>query len=87
MDRNIVTPADAARIAQVASDKSDERAVLAARAVLAMLTDSFQRFRPSIDGALEAMCDFENALRNEGKDSLTWMRLRTELDILEREGK
>lgn len=84
-DRNIITPADAARIAKAASDKADERALLAARAVLAMLTDSFRTYRPTIDGALEAMGDFERALRNEGVHSLTWYRILTELDYLTKE--
>jgi hypothetical protein len=70
---------------KAASDEADERAVLVARAVLAMLIDSFQRFRPSIDGALEAMNEFATALRNEGVHSLTWRRILTELDELERE--
>lgn len=85
MERNIITPADTARITKAASNKADERAVLAARAVLAMLTDSFNRFRPSIDGVLEAMNEFSTALRNEGVHSLTWRRILTELDELTEE--
>lgn len=87
MDRNIITATDAARIAQAASDQADERAVLAARAVLAMLTDSFRTYRPTIDGALEAMGDFERALRCEGAHSLTWRRIKTELDHLAETGQ
>lgn len=82
MDRNIVTPADTARIVQAASDKADERAMLAARAVLNILSYSFRTFRPTLTGALEAIDDFALALRTMDPNNPMWRQIKAELEHL-----
>lgn len=86
--RNMITPADAARIVKAASDKADEHAVLVARALIEVVSELFREFRPNIDGALEALRDLEASLTTYGTSGApgsTWQRIMSKIDELTEE--
>lgn len=83
-DRNVITPADAKRLLEEVDAKADERALLASRALLTILSGLLRTFRPSLVGALEAIDDFSHSLRGQGVDSPIWRQIKTELRYIER---
>lgn len=85
---NIITPADVARIAKAASDKADEHALLVARAMIEVASELFREFRPTIDGALEALRDLGASLVTHGTSDTpgsTWSRIMSKIDELTEE--
>lgn len=88
MNRNITTRVDAERTQALAARAIQEQQMRAIAATLAVLTDLFTEFRPTIDGALSAMRDFDASLTTHGTSGApgsTWQRIMSKIDELTEE--